>query len=229
MIGTLVGGLTGLAGRGLVGLAGWLALLPFRMLRTQFGRWVLLLATLAVVFSGVIGDAHTAYDRVLADFLRVPHRTSPHTTVPEGKGQPGVSGAAQADIPPDYLTLYRSAARTCPGLSWSVLAGIGKVETNHGRGWPPDWTATAGIARGTENFAGAGGPMQFLAGTWAIYGRGGDRWDPRDAIPAAAGLLCANGARGGRDVRGAIYAYNHSWKYVGDVLANARRYQRSGR
>ena len=29
--------------------------------------------------------------------------------------------------------LYREAATGCPGLSWSVLAGIGKVESDHGR------------------------------------------------------------------------------------------------
>src|SRR4051812_2792648 len=34
-----------------------------------------------------------------------------------------------ADIPPDYLVLYRQAAQTCPGLDWSILAAIGKVET----------------------------------------------------------------------------------------------------
>ena len=38
------------------------------------------------------------------------------------------------DIPPSYLTLYVSAARTCPGLPWAILAGIGKVESDHADG-----------------------------------------------------------------------------------------------
>ena len=45
----------------------------------------------------------------------------------------GPSVLALADIPPDYLTLYLGAAETCSGLPWGVLAGIGKVESNHGR------------------------------------------------------------------------------------------------
>ena len=39
----------------------------------------------------------------------------------------GPSVLALADIPPDYLTLYLGAAQ------WGVLAGIGKVESNHGQ------------------------------------------------------------------------------------------------
>jgi Transglycosylase SLT domain len=130
---------------------------------------------------------------------------------------PPPSRLGRADIPPAYLALYQSGARQCPGLDWSVLAGIGKVETNHGRSTLP------GVHSGS-NFAGAMGPMQFLAGTWAEYGRGGNVYDPADAIPAAARLLCANGAPG--QLRQAIYAYNHAWWYVDQVLTFARAYQR---
>jgi membrane-bound lytic murein transglycosylase B len=83
------------------------------------------------------------------------------------------------------------------------------------------------VAFGTENRAGAGGPMQFLAGTWARWGRGGDRWNYRHAIPAAARKLCADGVAGG-DVRAALWAYNHSNRCVARVLAEARRYQAGG-
>lgn len=41
----------------------------------------------------------------------------------------GPSVLALSRIPYSYLTLYMSAARTCPGLPWSVLAGIGTVES----------------------------------------------------------------------------------------------------
>lgn len=59
------------------------------------------------------------------------------------------SPTALSDIPADYLALYRAAATVCPGLSWSVPAAIGKVETNHGRSTLP------GVHDG-ENSKGAG-------------------------------------------------------------------------
>ena len=37
--------------------------------------------------------------------------------------------AAIPDMPPNLLAVYKSAARTCPGPDWAVLAGIGKVES----------------------------------------------------------------------------------------------------
>lgn len=46
---------------------------------------------------------------------------------------PEPSEFALEDIPPQLLEHYRMAALTCPGLPWTVLAGIGKVESNHGR------------------------------------------------------------------------------------------------
>jgi hypothetical protein len=144
-----------------------------------------------------------------------------------GSGATAPGRAARAEIPAAYLATYRQAARTCPRLSWALLAAVGKVESNHGRGWPPRWRATPGVARGTENFAGAAGPMQFLASTWARWGRGGDRWDYRAAIPAAARKLCADGVARG-DVRAALWAYNPSRRYVARVLAEARRYQAGG-
>jgi hypothetical protein len=152
---------------------------------------------------------------------------APTTTQP-----PAVSGAtrgraARAEIPAAYLAAYRQAARTCPCLSWALLAAVGKVESNHGRGWRPRWRATPGVAYGTENYAGAAGPMQFLAPTWARWGRGGDRWDYRHAIPAAARKLCADGVARG-DVRAALWAYNPSRRYATRVLAEARRYQARG-
>lgn len=122
------------------------------------------------------------------------------------------SASALADIPPAYLTLYQNAAASCPGLPWTVLAAIGKAETDHGR--DPDQVSTAGAL----------GPMQFMPATWTQYGGGGDVWNPADAIPAAARYLCATGARDGKDLRGAVYAYNHDWDYVDTVLTRAATY-----
>jgi cell wall-associated NlpC family hydrolase len=133
---------------------------------------------------------------------------------------------ALADIPADYLALYQQAAAGCPGLDWSVLAAVGKVETDHGRSPLP------GVRAG-QNSAGAAGPMQFLAPTFAdTVARhplppGGatppSRYNPHDAIHAAAQFLCVHGARSG-DLNAALFAYNHSQPYVRQVLDQARAY-----
>jgi hypothetical protein len=129
--------------------------------------------------------------------------------------QSAPSAAAQAQIPPAYLRLYQAAAARY-GLDWTILAGIGKVECDHGR--DPDPSCRR---EGAVNSAGAGGPMQFLASTWARYGVDGDddgridRWDPADAIYGAANYLRAAGAPG--NYRAAIFAYNHADWYVEEV------------
>jgi hypothetical protein len=127
----------------------------------------------------------------------------------------GASAAAQAQIPPEYLRYYRRAGERY-GLDWAILAGIGRVECDHGR--DPDPSCSR---EGAFNSAGAGGPMQFLASTWARYGVDGDgdgradRWDAADAVYGAANYLRASGAPG--DYRKAIYAYNHAGWYVAEV------------
>ena len=129
------------------------------------------------------------------------------------------SQAARSAIPPMYLRAFEAAAAGCPGLPWSVLAGIGRVETDFG-------------ANTQTSSAGAEGPMQFLPATFAEYDTpvppGGatppSAHDPVDAIWAAARLLCANGAKGGTDIPGAIHAYNHTATYVTQVLSYAASY-----
>ena len=131
-----------------------------------------------------------------------------------------------ADIPPDYCLLYVTAAPDCPGLDWTVLAAIGKVETDHGRLTAP------GVTEG-ENSSGAGGPMQFLAPTFdsviathRIPPGGANppsRYNPHDAVHAAAFLLCDEGVHRG-DLRAAIFAYNHADWYVDKVLEQAAEY-----
>jgi cell wall-associated NlpC family hydrolase len=145
--------------------------------------------------------------------------------VSSGGSQP--SNNAITDIPPGYLTLYRKAAQTCPGLDWAVLAAIGKIETNHGRSPLP------GVHKG-ENTAGAGGPMQFLQSTFdGVISRhtiplGGanppSRYDPHDAIYAAAYYLCDSGARDHHNLHQAIFAYNHADWYVRKILDQATLY-----
>ena len=111
-------------------------------------------------------------------------------------------------VPPppavELLGHYRAAAQEF-GIGWEYLAAIHLVETRMGR------------IRGTST-AGARGPMQFMPGTWDIYGEG-DIEDPRDAIRAAARYLRASGAP--RDMSRALFAYNRSEAYVAGIEMHA--------
>ena len=124
-----------------------------------------------------------------------------------------LTGAAR-DIPTALVPIYRQAARRY-GVPWSVLAAINRVETSFGR----DLSVSS---------AGALGWMQFMPGTWRSYGTDAngdgkaDPYDPVDAINSAARLLQANGAS--RNLRGAVWLYNHSNAYVDLVISLARSY-----
>ena len=126
-------------------------------------------------------------------------------------------------VPRRYVRIYADAAARfrLAGRGSSILAAIHKVETDFGRSRLP------GVSSG-ENSAGAGGPMQFLAATWAQYGVDGngdgraDRYQAADAIHGAANYLRASGAPD--DWYRAIFAYNHADWYVKDVLGFAQRF-----
>lgn len=131
-----------------------------------------------------------------------------------------VTTTVTSGTPTTYLALYQdSAAEYCPGLSWTVLAAIGQIESDHG-------------ANDGPSSAGALGPMQFLPSTWAIWGTDGfgqtgppNIMNPLDAVPSAARLLCADGAAsGGASLAAAIYDYNHANWYVNEVLDLASEY-----
>ncbi|MGH2772969.1 MAG: transglycosylase SLT domain-containing protein [Actinomycetota bacterium] len=133
--------------------------------------------------------------------------TKPATTLPPWK--------IVAPPPADELRRYYAEAGDRFGIRWAYLAAIHLVESRMGR------------IRGTSS-AGAQGPMQFIPSTWARYGEG-DINNPRDAITAAARYLKAAGAPG--DMDRALYAYNHSDRYVrainiyaGQMLGNERTY-----
>ncbi|MEU7990980.1 lytic transglycosylase domain-containing protein [Streptosporangium canum] len=135
--------------------------------------------------------------------------------------QPRAARRVAVGRPGSYLDLYRRSAAVCPGLSWTVLAAIGQVESSHGRNNGP-------------SSAGAQGPMQFMPATWKAYGVDGDGdgvadiWSPYDAVPSAANYLCANGAgQGGKKLEKAIWFYNHSWSYVSKVMSISQGYARA--
>ena len=127
-----------------------------------------------------------------------------------------------AGAPANYLNLFKaSAAKYCPGMSWTVLAAIGQIESGDG-------------ANNGPSSAGALGPMQFMPATWAEWGINGfgppgrpDIMNPLDAVPSAARMLCAAGAGNPATLSGAIFAYNHANWYVAEVLALAGEYART--
>jgi peptidoglycan DL-endopeptidase CwlO len=155
--------------------------------------------------------------------------------------QPGVSAEAANSIPADYLKWYRHVG-TQFSVPWTVLAGIGKVESDHGR------TTLPGVHSGANAF-GAAGPMQI-----GISGAAGNTWggapvhpasevvngvatnedggptasvyDPADAIAGAAKYLIAHGAQ--NSIPAAIFAYNHLDSYVQAVLGWASTYAGGG-
>ncbi|WP_322761466.1 hypothetical protein [Frankia sp. Cr2] len=180
-------------------------------------------------------------------------------TGPSGAATTGVGGSSAA-IPSRMLTAYRTAALRInlerPGchLPWSVLAGIGRVESNHaaGRQISADGTVTPTIlgprldgSAGTAliadtdqgmldhdtEFDRAVGPMQFIPSTWRWAGRdtdGDGTASPDnigDATLAAAGYLCRSGDLSVPErLTAAVYRYNPSNAYVRTVLAWADEY-----
>lgn len=168
--------------------------------------WLLLVTVLWVMFGGDPPSSAT---------------TQHHNHKPKAK-QAAPSRTARADIPSRLLPIYRSAGKA-ESVPWSTLAAVGKVESNHCRNMGP-------------SSAGALGCMQFMPGTWTSWGRGGDIYDPKDSIPAAARFLHALGIN--RNPSWALAAYNagpgradhpptSTIRYVANVRALARRYARS--
>jgi hypothetical protein len=167
----------------------------------------------------------------------------PAPAAPAGKSARGphigASDLALGDIPPDYLARYVTAARTCPSLSWQVLAAIGKIESDHGRSGAP------GVRSGINRFGCCAGPMQFNLtngppSTWDTYGTGirAQVYDPAHAIPAAARKLCTDALNqphavardpcphvlGTPALHLALKRYNNACWYVHEVVTLAARY-----
>ena len=130
---------------------------------------------------------------------------TPPTRLPLSAFRTGPALPARA-----LLGHYREAERRF-GVEWEVLAAVNFVETGFNK-------------LRSRSSAGAQGPMQFMPTTWRAYGLGGDVHDPRDAILGAANYLRASGAA--RDLRKALWHYNHSARYVDAVAAFAAQIRR---
>ncbi|HEY1838720.1 MAG TPA: lytic murein transglycosylase [Mycobacterium sp.] len=170
-----------------------------------------------------------------------------------------VNSPGALGIPAMALTAYRNAERMMAsadpgcGISWNLLAGIGRIESGHANGGATDARGTAvrpiygptldGTLPGNEvivqssgagrvSYARAMGPMQFLPGTWARYASDGDgdgMADPQnlyDATLAAARYLCSGGLnlRDQSQVLSSILRYNNSMPYAQNVLGWAAAY-----
>jgi membrane-bound lytic murein transglycosylase B len=162
-------------------------------------------------------------------------------------------------IPAMALSAYRNAERMMAGaypgcgISWNLLAGIGRIESMHANGGATDSRGTAvrpiygptldGTLPGNEvivqnrsadrvSYARAMGPMQFLPGTWARYASDGDgdgKADVQnlfDSTLAAARYLCSGGLnlRDASQVMTSILRYNNSVAYARNVLGWAAAY-----
>jgi membrane-bound lytic murein transglycosylase B len=170
-----------------------------------------------------------------------------------------VNSPGALGIPSIALSAYRNAeqkmavAAPACGISWNLLAGIGRIESGHAGGGAVDARGTAvvpiygptldGSLPGNEvivqstvdnrvTYARAVGPMQFLPGTWARYASDGDGdgvADPQnlfDSTLAAARYLCSGGfnLRDPAQVMAAILRYNNSMPYAQNVLGWAAAY-----
>ncbi|OBA63143.1 hypothetical protein A5647_06150, partial [Mycobacterium sp. 1100029.7] len=170
-----------------------------------------------------------------------------------------VNAPGALGIPMMALTAYRNAEQKMAGsdpgcgVSWNLLAGIGRIESGHAGGGAVDARGTAvspiygpsldGTLPGNEviisssvgnrvTYARALGPMQFLPGTWARYAADGDGdgvADPQnlfDSTLTAARYLCSGGLnlRDPAQVMAAILRYNNSTAYAQNVLGWAAAY-----
>ena len=157
--------------------------------------------------------------------------------------QPAVSTEAANSIPANYLKWFQRVGLQY-NVPWTILAGIGKVESDDGR------TNLPGVTKASvSNAFGAAGPMQIGIGgastnVWGgaathpasevVNGVATDEdgdgiasvYEPADAIAGAAKYLVAHGAQ--QNPAAAIFAYNHASWYVQEVLQWASTYAAGG-
>ena len=214
-------------------------------------------------FTPVAAVTHASTDPTGPLVIAVQHpKTGFHIAAAMASAPPPmavVNSPGALGIPTIALSAYRNAERMMAvadpacGISWNLLAGIGRIESMHANGGAADVHGTAvrpiygpaldgtlpgnevivqSSGGGTVTYARAMGPMQFLPGTWAHYASDGDGdgiADPQnlyDATLAAAKYLCTGGLnlRDQSQVMAAILRYNNSMPYAQNVLGWAAAY-----
>jgi membrane-bound lytic murein transglycosylase B len=141
-----------------------------------------------------------------------------------------------------------AASQPACHLSWSVLAGIGRIESGHASNGRIDTAGNTlgpilgprldgspgmaaipdtdhGLLDGDTVWDRAVGPMQFIPSSWRSWGVGSPN-NIYDSTLAAGRYLCSGGANLSDPVqlKAAIYRYNHSATYVDIVLQWAAAY-----
>jgi len=140
-------------------------------------------------------------------------------------GQPPAGGQAKS-IPANYLYWYKRVGQQY-GVPWTILAGIGTVESDNGQ------TTLPGVHSGSNAFGAAGNVWGGLpvhpasevvngVATDEDGGRNASVYDPADAIAGAAKYLLE--AQVTTNPSAAIFAYNHLQSYVQSVLYYAGAY-----
>ena len=137
--------------------------------------------------------------------LSIGTRTWPVLSLKPGVIDPTMLTRRGIDIPSDQLGVMLQVGHDTD-IPWQIFGAIAKVESDLGRNMA---TSTAGAI----------GYGQFLPSTWDIYGENGDPYDFYDVIPAMSRFLLDSGAPD--EIPIALYAYNHSWPYVAQVLSYA--------
>lgn len=94
-----------------------------------------------------------------------------------GGGATGGPLSPGAPVPAAYRGLVNEAGSQCPDVTPSLIA----AQLSQESGFNPH----------AHSGAGAEGIAQFMPATWATWGRGGDVWNPADAIPAQGRFMCA--------------------------------------
>lgn len=169
-------------------------------------------------------------------------------------------GGGALGIPEMMLAAYRNAELALQsstpgcGVTWNLLAGIGRIESGHASNGRTDAAGTTdppilgpaldGSLPGNEviraadgGYVRALGPMQFLPSTWSRYAADGNadgHADPHNVFDAALGAgkyLCSGGLnlRDPQQELRAVLRYNNSMSYAANVLSWSAAYRTGGR
>ena len=174
-------------------------------------------------------------------------------TVAGGAGfvQGQITPLGEKEIPKQFLPYYKAAGEKY-SVPWGLLAAHHFVETRFSS--EKNMTSPVGAVghmqfmkktwigwnwKGGTRLGDAQIPDEVLMDPKQIKLHGGfgvdanndgkaNPWDIEDAIYSAANYLAANGAANGQNINKAILAYNHSTKYLNDVLAKYHLYSTGG-